>query len=184
VARRQADASISREAIVEGTVAVLADGKLTDWTVDSVAARVKCAKGLVLYHFRSKEGLLLLAAERVRENHASRRIAAIRDRTGTQALDRLWDELTREVRSGAFGLWVTLVGHPPTRKAAARTAAQDRDFIAATAQALGMTQEPGSLTLGPSALDGFGLELLQGRSPTDVRDRFDAFWLGVLSEAG
>lgn len=184
MARRQADASVSKEAIVEGTVAVLADGKLTDWTVDSVAAKVRCAKGLVLYHFQSKDGLLLLAAERVRENHASRRIRGLQDHRGTQALDRLWEELTKEVRSGAFGLWVTLVGHPPTRKAAARTAAHDRGFIAAAAKALGMAQEPGSLALAPSALDGFGLELLQGRPPADVRDRFDAFWLGVLSEAG
>lgn len=183
MARRQADSSVSREAIVEAIVAVLTDGKLTDWTVDSVAVKVKCAKGLILYHFGSKESLLLQAAERVRENHGARRVQAVQGLKGTQALDRLWGQLAKEVQSGAFGLWVTLVGHEPTRKAASRTAAHDQSLIAAAAEALGIPPETGALTLAPAALDGFGLELLQGRPPADVRDRYDAFWLGVLSEA-
>jgi AcrR family transcriptional regulator len=174
---------VSREAIVDGTVAVLTENYLTDWTVDSVAAKVKCAKGLVLYHFRSKDSLLGQAAERVRENHASRRIGAVQGLRGTQALDRLWDELAKEVRSGAFGLWVILVGHTPTRKAAARTAAHDASLTAAASTALGIPSDSASLTMVPAALDGFGLELLQGRPTADVRDRYDAFWLTVLSEA-
>ncbi len=183
MARRQADASVSREAIVEGTVAVLIEHNLTDWTVDSVAARVKCAKGLVLYHFQSKDSLLRHAAERVRENHASRWIGAVQGQRGTQALDRLWDELAKEVRSGAFGLWVALVGHEPTRRAAARTATHDQGLIGAASEALGIPSDSASLAMVPAALDGFGLELLQGRPTADVRDRFDAFWLTVLSEA-
>lgn len=184
VARRHADTSVSREAILEGTVTVLTEGNLTDWTVDSVAAKVKCAKGLVLYHFRSKEGLLLLAAERVREKHASRRITAVQGQRGTQALDRLWDDMTKEVRSGAFGLWVTLVGHSPTRKAASRTAAHDEGIVKALAAALGISPDAVTLAMAPSALDGFGFDLLQGRLAADVRDRYDSYWLGVLSEAG
>lgn len=183
MARRQADSAVTREAIVDGTVAVLTESNSTDWTVDSVATKVKCAKGLVLYHFQSKNSLLLHAAERVRENHASRRIGAVQGQKGTQALDRLWDDLAKEVRTGAFAVWVTLVGNESTRKAAARTATHDRSLIAAASEALGIPSDSASLAMVPAALDGFGLELLQGKPTADVRDRFDAFWLSVLSEA-
>jgi len=183
VARRQADSAVSREDIVEGTVAVLTKSGLTDWTVDSVAVKAKCAKGLILYHFRSKEKLLLLAAERVGEKLASSLIGAVRGQRGAQALDRLWEELSKEVGSGAFGLWVTLVGHEPTREVAARVATRDRSLIAAISEALGVPTSSGALAIVPSALTGFGFELLQGRPTDDVRDLFDAFWLGVLSDA-
>ena len=33
------------------------------------------------------------------------------------------------------------------------------------------------------AKDGFALALVQGRNEADVREGFDEFWLGVLSEA-
>lgn len=181
MARRKAVGSIAKESLAEAAVDVLQKHDLTDWTVDSVAARAGCAKGLVLYHFNSKEALLLRATERVRESQAVRRIEAFRGQKGTTALDRLWEVLLADVRSGAFGLWVTLIGHSRTRKAAARAEADNQGLIEGVALSFGIPGDSAALGLVPSALDGFGLELLQGRPPADVRERYDGFWLGVLS---
>jgi len=181
MARRIASSKLSREAIINATVEVLNTRQLTDWTVDLVAARAGCAKGLVLYHFQSKENLLATAAGQVRETLSLRRINAVRGQKGTAALDRLWEVLLTDVRSGAFGLWVGLVGHTSTRKAAARSEADNQGLIDGTALALETPRESAALGLVPSALDGFGLELLQGQPQADVRERYDGFWLGVLS---
>lgn len=181
MARRKASGSVPKESLVEAAVEVLQKSQLTDWTVDLVAERAGCAKGLVLYHFKSKDALLLRATERVRGGLALRRIEAFRGQKGTAALDRLWETLLADVRSGAFGLWTTLVGHTGTRKAAARTDADTQGLIEGAALAFGIPPDAGSLDLVPLALDGFGLELLQGRPPALVRERYDGFWLGVLS---
>jgi len=181
--RRKSEAGLSQEAIVEAAIAVLQEKYLTDWTVDYVAAQAGCAKGLVLYHFKSKEALLGRAAERVRESQSSRRAEAVARAQGSAALDRLWQVLTADVKSGAFGLWVGLLGEQRTRKAAARRPEDDKKLLQGAGAALGVPADSLALPLVPAALDGFSLELLQGHPPASVRERYDAFWLGVLSDA-
>lgn len=175
--------STTKDAIVEAGLAAILASNLTDWTVDSVAAKAGCAKGLVLYHFKSKDSLLLRIAERVHQDQAEKRLSALRIGPGAPALDRLWDTLTTEVSGGTFGLWVGLVGDSRTRKAAARPPQEAVDLITAAAQALSVPVDSLALPLIPAALDGFSLELLQGNAPATVRERFDSFWLGVLSDA-
>jgi len=57
------------------------------------------------------------------------------------------------------------------------------DLLTAAAEALGVPVDSLALPLIPAALDGLSLELLQGNAPATVRERFDSFWLGVLSDA-
>ena len=123
MARRKSGSGLSSNSIVEAGVAAIQDSNLTDWTVDSVASKAGCAKGLVLYHFKSKEALLVRIAERVRHNQAERRLGALKvGPQGAPSLDRLWINIASEVKSGSFGLWVGLLADPRTRKAAARPA--------------------------------------------------------------
>lgn len=181
--RRKSDSGLSQEVIVEAAVNVIQDRYLTDWTVDNVASQAGCAKGLVLYHFKSKEALLGRVVERVRESQSSRRAEALSKAQGSAALDRLWQVLAADVKSGAFGLWVGLLGEQRTRKTAARRPEDDEKLLQLAAVALGVPADSLALPLVPAALDGFSLELLQGRSPATVRERYDSFWLGVLSDA-
>lgn len=184
MARRKSASAILPDSIIEAGVAAIKESNLTDWTVDSVASKAGCAKGLVLYHFKSKDALLIRVADRVRQNHTSQRLEAIRGGTkGAASLDRLWSALTSDIRAGGFGLWVGLLADPRTRKAAARTVQDDGELLAASAEALGIPADSLALSLIPAALDGYSLDLLQGRASTDVRERFDSFWLAVLSEA-
>jgi AcrR family transcriptional regulator len=184
MARRKSGSALSQDLIVEAGITAIKGTSLTDWTVDSVASGAGCAKGLVLYHFRSKDALLLRIADRVRHNQVRQRLEAIKGgMKGTASLDRLWTALVADVRGGGFGLWVGLLADPRTRKAAARTAEDDSEVLAASAAALGVAAGSLALPLIPPALDGYALELLQGHAPADVRERFDSFWLGVLSES-
>ena len=184
MARRKSGDGVSTDSLVDAGVAAIRESNLTDWTVDSVASKAGCAKGLVLYHFKSKHALLVRIAERVRHAQGERRLNALKSGPkGTAALDRLWGAMTAEVRGGTFGLWVGLLGDPRTRKAAARPAQEIVDLIGASAEALGVPVDSLALPLIPAALDGFSLELLQGNAPETVRERFDSFWLGVLSDA-
>ena len=184
VARRPANSRVTTEVILTAALEVLGSHSTAEWTVDQVAAKAGCAKGLVLYHFKSKEALLLQVAERVRGNLESRRITGLGSAKGAAALDRLWTALVSDVKSGEFALWLGLLGDQKTRKAAGRATEEDRRLIAGAAEALGIRPESAALGLIMPALDGFGLALLQGRNESDVREGYDEFWLGVLSEAG
>ena len=184
MARRKSGNGVSKESIVEATVAAILATNLTDWTVDSVAGKAKCAKGLVLYHFKSKGALLLQVADTIRNSVANGRLEAVSGTAkGAAALDRLWGAMAEGNQSGEFGLWVGLLADSRTRKAAARATHDDADLIRASAEALGIQRDSLALSLIPAALDGFALELLQGNASANVRERFDSFWLGVLSDA-
>src|ERR1041384_8706169 len=83
------------------------------------AAPPRCAKGLINYHCRSKRELLGLVAETLRDDRAACRLAAVQA-PGTQALDRLWSVLVREVESGWVAASRRLLGAgDPPREAAA-----------------------------------------------------------------
>ena len=58
--------------------------------MEEVANRAHCAKGLINYHYHSKQELLKCAAETIRDDRRARRLAAVQG-SGSPALDRLWE---------------------------------------------------------------------------------------------
>jgi len=55
-----------KDAILGAAIEVVALHGLNNWTVEEVANRARCAKGLVNYHYRSKQDLLVQVAETIR----------------------------------------------------------------------------------------------------------------------
>ena len=170
-----------KEAILSAAIDVLAIHGLNSWTVEEVANRAHCAKGLVNYHYRSKQDLLSTAAQTLRDDRAARRLAAAQH-PGSEALDRLWATLVAEVDSGWFAAWASLItADDPLRRAAA-TRPSD---AAALATALSRTLDLGD-ALAPeagliqAALDGLELRLLQGASATDTEEAYHRFWIRAL----
>jgi AcrR family transcriptional regulator len=170
------------DTIIVSATDLLKTAGLEGWTIDAVAQSAGCAKGLVNYHFGSKDTLLSLVRDRLEFERREARLEALAAASGTAALDLLWDALTREVHSGSFGAWIDLVRHfgPATR--AGRGADEERTTSAA-ARALGLA-EAGVVVqaplLGP-ALEGLQLRLLLGEPAINVREGFDLLWLGVLA---
>lgn len=170
-----------KDAILTAAIDVIALHGLNNWTVEAVANRAHCAKGLVNYHYRSKLDLLTTAAQTIRDDRAARRLAAAQH-PGAEALDQLWATLTREVGSGWFAAWASLIAaDDPFRRAAATRPTDATTLAAALGRALdlgdALAPEAGLIQ---AALDGLELRLLQGGSPRDTEDAYHRFWLRAL----
>lgn len=169
------------ETIIDSAAGLTQANGLHGWNLDMVARSAGCAKGLVNYHFGSKDTLLALVRERLEFQRREARIGALAGAAGTEALDRLWRVLEEEVAAGGFGAWLDLTRHfgPSTEGAAA---ADDDRLAHGAARALGIAEgelADDATVLGP-ALDGLQLRLLQGASPSRVREGFERLWWGVL----
>lgn len=171
-----------RDDILTAATDLLGAAGLAGWSVDKVAEGAGCAKGLIHYHFGSKDTLLAEVRTRLEFARREARLEAFREASGTAALDALWAVLEGEVSGGRYGARLDLVRYfgPDSSRAGA---ADDLRLTAAAAQALevpatALTEE--ATVLGAS-LDGLQLRLLQGEPPAVVREGFERVWLGVLS---
>ena len=170
-----------KDAILGAAIDVIALHGLNNWTVEEVANRAHCAKGLVNYHYRSKQDLLVRSAETLRDDRFARRLAAIAT-TGSAALDRLWVVLVQEVESGWYGAWLSLLA----ADGALRTAAAERpdnmeSFAKSLSRSLGLGDQLTNLApLIQSALDGLQLRLLQGSAAGETEEAYHRFWVAAL----
>lgn len=171
-----------KDTILRAAVEVLALHGLNNWTIEEVANRAHCAKGLVNYHFRSKQELLTQAAETIRYDRIARRTAAART-PGSAALDRLWATLVGEVDSGWFGAWVSLLAADDRyRSAGAETDGDALRYIANLSRSLGLDGELEPATpLIRAVLDGVELRLLQGARRTELENAYHRFWAVLIT---
>lgn len=170
-----------RDEITTAAASLLGSQGLAGWSVDKVAERAGCAKGLVHYHFGSKDTLLSEVRQRVEFRRREDRIGAFSGRAGASALDALWEVLAAEVQEGRFGAWLDLVRYfgPSSSRAGS---ADDLRLATAAARALDASERDlaeQAVVLG-AALDGLQLRLLLGEPPAEVREGFERVWLGVL----
>lgn len=171
-----------KDTILGAAIEVLAIHGLNNWTVEEVANRSRCAKGLINYHYRTKRELLGLAADTLRADRAARRLAAVQT-DGTPALDRLWAVLAQEVESGWFAAWLSLLAaDDPLRKAAAVRPADSAALVGALGRSLGVEDQLGAWApLVEAALNGLELQLLQGADPSEVEEGYHRFWVSAVA---
>jgi AcrR family transcriptional regulator len=172
----------SKKRILGAAVDVLTSSGLTDWTVEKVASKAGCAKGLVLYHFDSKQALLDQVAADATAARWSARVTVLR-LPPAKAIDRLWDDLSAEVASGRFRLWLSLAAAASTAAAASFSTSQRQQLATAAAATFRIPAGDPALTTLPAILDGFQLLLLQGVGQAEVREGFDSYWLELLERA-
>jgi len=170
-----------KDAILGAAIEVIALHGLNNWTVEEVANRAHCAKGLINYHYRSKQELLRCAAETIRDDRSARRLAAVQT-SGARALDRLWDAMVLEVESGWFAAWISLLAaDDPLLKAAALSQADMSALAASLSRALGLGDELiAHAGLIQGALDGLQLRMLQGAAAAETEEAYHRFWLGMV----
>ncbi|HEX9166450.1 MAG TPA: hypothetical protein VF862_11115 [Gemmatimonadales bacterium] len=112
----------------------------------------------------------------------STRVTALR-LPPAKAIDRLWEDLSREVASGAFRLWLGLAADPTTSAAASFSTSQRQQLATAAATTFRLPGKDPALSALPAILDGFQLLLLQGVPEVEVREAFDSYWLDLLERA-
>jgi len=180
--KTRSDKDESRRRIIMAAADTIRERELTDWTVENVASHAGCAKGLVLYHFGSKQALLSQVAAEVANSRWSARVTTLR-LPPAKAIDQLWEDLSKEVTSGAFRLWLGLMASSATTTGASSNTSQRQQLATAVATTFRLPAKDPALTALPAVLDAFQLLLLQGLPEVEVREAFDSYWLGVLERA-
>jgi len=168
--------------IVDHAKSLLVERGLAGWNLEALAARAGCAKGLLLYHHRSKASLLAAVATQLRLERLHRRLEALRP-GGPGAIDALWLLLVEDAASGRAAAWLSLVAlaEPGVRECTRSTTGEIRDLGRATAEALDLEGEPVELgRVAAATLDGFGLDLLSDGHEAELRDAYHRHWLGLL----
>lgn len=136
--RTQAERSAAaRAVIVEATLACLRSRPLDELTLAEVAARAGVSKGLVHYHFETKERLLLAAQEAVFQTFFAAITAMTDDldpspERAAWGLDELWRELlaTRTTVPIVLHLATQAVSKPAFREAFNDSAARTEALLA------------------------------------------------------
>lgn len=168
-----------KDAVLEQSVEVVVRDGLAGWTLDEVAGRARCAKGLVLYHYRSKADLLGLTAGQIERVRWERRFAALASgEPGLDAIDRLWVALEEDVDTGRFRGWMSLnaAGYFGTGLS------RGDDFRAAAAAALGLPTEALADSASIEAmLEGMELLLSRGMSRDGLRTAYHRSWASMLA---
>ena len=160
------------------TTVLLRDG-FQKWSLDRVATGAGCAKGLVPYHHGSKQQLLSTVAAELHAHRMAHRLAAL-EGSGAEAVDRLWDTITREVRTGEWAGWASLVAMPGIHSPP-QAPEQLGKLAAAIGRALGIPPlRPDEARLAEAALDGFQFSLHLGAPEESVHEAYHRLWISLL----
>lgn len=169
--------------IEDAAIDILVSAGLTDWTVERVAKRAGCAKGLVHYHYNSKSELLARVAERMAQRRHERRLEALA-LGGPPSIDRLWIDLADEVKTGEAAAWLALLSLPDPRVRESTLAR--RNEVEALGRAAieafgieGVAPEVGHLL--EIVTNGTQIALVRGDDQVLAQEAYHRFWLGLLA---
>ena len=154
------DAASTRSSILAAAVQTLQRGGVEGFTLDAVARRAGVVKGLILYHYASRDRLLRAAADEIATARTAALDRALATGAGTGALDAGWEELLRQSKDGTARAWLSLCASGLIDRSARNAEFEDaaRDSI----------------------LDGVAVALSTRVPLADVRDGYDALWLAFL----
>lgn len=154
------DSTHTRETILAAAVQTLQRDGVEGFTLDAAAKRSGVVKGLLLYHFGSRNRLLRAAADRVVARRDAALRAALASGTTLTALEAVWEELRRQAEDGTTRAWLGVC-------------------------AAGLVDRSGGdggfeETARAALLDGCAAALVAGVPLADARDAYDALWLALL----
>ena len=159
-------------------------------TMQDVARTAGCTKGLLHYHFQTKQ---LLLVETVGRMAASRRAAwahAFDVPDPHAAIDRTWAVIVGEEKSGTLRAWSSLltVSQSGIDQAVRTATSQFRDDIAVATEKLlrraGFRSTIPATELGwllAAVVQGMAFQLAAGADPETLENAYAAAWLGILS---
>ena len=190
--RKKRDPEGAKRSIIDAAIAELSEKGAATATVESVAKRAGCAKGLVLYHFKTKRDLFENAGDAIATNRKLQWTEAFRGSKPTEAIDRTWKLLTEESANGVTLAWSSLLS--PIGQISDRAV---KELAGGFAKALGAAGAGVFASLGAeprvsedelgwllaSTVTGIEAALLSGADPDVVNGAYTAAWLGVLSLA-
>ncbi len=181
----------ARHRILESATALTRERGAESVSVEAVAKAAGSAKGLVHYHFKTKQGLLSSVAELLLDQRTSRWKSAFETPSANEALERSWSLLVAESADGTVRAWQSLVGAAGrlTGGLANRLRAEFAECLAGRFSAmlrneLGLTPTIPDAEIGRlvgAVVDGMGFQLAAGTEPKALEGAYSAAWLAMLS---
>ena len=190
MASKRADSEAAKARILDAALRVLMSDPGTTATIDQIAAAAGCAKGLVHYHFKTKDALLGEVATRLWSNRARAWRDAFSRPEASEALDTAWKLLRAESSDGSLAASASL---GLSRDIVAGRSVRDGRAGLVRALTDGLVQlfehMDRSATVPPSEvaallaalIDGLGLQLASGEPAERLEPAWAAFWAAVLS---
>jgi AcrR family transcriptional regulator len=175
----------SRDLLLSRVLAYAVSDGITDKSLREIAAGVGTSHRMLIYHFGSREGLLVaIVAEVERQQRAV--LDALVDTSEGGAgspgdvMRRLWHQLSDPALRPYVRLFFAVVGLavqgvPGTRALLETLTGPWLDQGSAVAQRLGRPDDPAALRLGVATSRGLLLELLAGADPAEVDRSYELF---------
>lgn len=180
----------SRISILEAVESVLRKRGAHNTTMDTVATEAGCAKGLVHYHFDTKQKLLVEAVSRIAGAREAAWTEAFATPDPQEAVDRTWALIREEADAGTLRAWSSLValGDPKVDQAVSKAADRLRQLMAEGTERLfeATGVEPGLPTremgwLLAAVVHGVTFHAAAGADLGVLENAYAAAWLGLLS---
>ncbi|KPK07447.1 MAG: hypothetical protein AMS20_02785 [Gemmatimonas sp. SG8_28] len=190
MAKKRTDKDESRNLILNAALDVLRERGSSNVTVASVAERAGCAKGLVHYHFKTKQNLWHAAIEHLTRHRIASWSDALASLSPSEAVQQTWALLVRESEDGTAAAWFSMLDASSELPADLITEAIET-FAAAVADAcrrmferLDVRTRIRPEEIGwmlASMVSGTGFLLTRGADAPKLENAYAAAWLGVLS---
>lgn len=181
----------ARERILECAEALIKKHGVDSVSIQAVATAAGSAKGLVHYHFKTKQGLVSAVAERVTANRMNRWKAAFVGPSAHDVFLRTWSLLTEESVDGTMQTWLSLVGFGDgltdgmSEKLCGDFADSLCDALTSMLRdELGLAPTIPDSELGllfQAMVHGIGFQLTSGTDETALQGAYSAAWLSILS---
>lgn len=179
--------------IVDATIDQLVAEGIGAFNLQDVARRAGVSKGLIHYHFASREALLARAVDVIEMGMTARLAGTLQDAAPAGAIDRLWDALEHELTLGHLRVLGELAHDPvpDVRSAVERALRRRRDGLASQVErlfaVLALTPRVPTSLIAEVVL-AFEQGLASRGDSTGDADReaerratFDVMWLALLS---
>lgn len=171
---RTASKEVRRQQLIDATIESIAKHGLSDTTMATITQTANLSHGIVNFHFRSKERLLIETVGSLAEEHHALWLK-ICDRTGSSPTEKLSALVESSFHPSVCNrkkltVWFAFYGEQKYRKAyRERCAGIDSDRIAETAQIFRQIAEQGGYDHVDPDLFGKSLEAF-----------IDGLWLNIL----
>jgi len=158
-------------------------------TLDEIAAEAGCAKGLITYHFESKDRLIQAASEEILGDHQAAWASALHGNALDDVIRQTWQTLLAEARDGHWRAWLPLAtsrdrvisqlvsNHASSFADSLRMAAESQMRTLGLQPAISIAELGQFLAAG---LQGIGLRLATGVKPEALEGAHSALWAAVL----
>ncbi len=190
--RKKRDPEAAKRAILASAVQLLQSDGAAAVTVEAVAKSAKTAKGLVLYHYKTKQALLEAAGHALLSGRLERWRGAFDKNGALPAIENSWRILTEESKNGVALAWASLLTpgeHLPDQVVknlghsfAAALGVAGMELFRRLETQPRIRQEELAWILS-SLVSGVEAALVSGADPETLNAAYSAAWLAVLSLA-